>query len=250
MMPRSLETEVVGMSIEVARLYYGHLDGLPWGRVTLHGYVLKDPRWGAVLVDTGLGGPLDDLRDLGTFPRKVDDALADHGLSVADVTAVVTTHLHQDHFGHNVVFKHLPFHVQRTELERAREEQAHLAEWFDFAGARFELLEGDAEVMPGVRAIATPGHTTGHQSLIVESADGPQLLVGDAVFNREIWEGLGSFSDEHPAWGAQIMSGDADAWRDSAARLARVDARVIHFCHDAYIAHPGNGNVDVSQHVR
>ena len=38
--------------------------------------------------------------------------------------------------------------------------------------ARFELLDGDADVLPGLSVIATPGHTVGHQCVLVRSADG------------------------------------------------------------------------------
>src|SRR5580658_3659961 len=56
-------------------------------------------------------------------------------------------------------------------------------DWFDFMNARFELLDGDAEVLPGLSVLATPGHTVGHQSVLVQSADGrSDLLIGDAAY--------------------------------------------------------------------
>src|SRR6201999_23572 len=101
--------------------------------------------------------------------RSVDDALGDHGLSVSDVTHVLTTHLHQDHYGQNVVFRKVPFFLQRIELERAKLAHPELINYFDFAGARFELLDGDLELVEGVHAVATPGHTSGHQSILIET---------------------------------------------------------------------------------
>jgi len=48
--------------------------------------------------------------------------------------------------------------------------------------ARFELLEGDTEILPGLSVIATPGHTTGHPSVLVTAADGTtDVLIGDAA---------------------------------------------------------------------
>ena len=44
-----------------------------------------------------------------------------------------------------------------------------LYDWFDFMNARFELLDGDAEVLPGLSVITTPGHTVGHQCVVVSS---------------------------------------------------------------------------------
>ena len=62
--------------------------------------------------------------------------------------------------------------MQRAELSRAEREDPELRDWFGFAGARFELLDGDAEVLPGLSVIATPGHTAGHQCVLVRAADG------------------------------------------------------------------------------
>lgn len=219
--------------LEVVRLYYGQIDG-PWGLATIHGYAIKDPKQGVVLVDTGVGGPLGDFRDFPLYHRSIESALADHGLAIADVSAVITTHLHQDHYGHNVIFKHLPFHLQRTELERARKDDAHLAEWFDFTGARFELLEGDAEILDGIKIISTPGHTSGHQSVLVEGVRS-ELLVGDAAFTVDIWERPDEFGEGENTWAGQIQSGDPEAWRDSLRRLRAVGADRVHLCHDTHI---------------
>jgi N-acyl homoserine lactone hydrolase len=222
------------MNIQTKRLYYGYIDG-PWGFSTLHGYVVIHPGSGAILVDTGIGGTLSDFEAFPMVARAVEDALADHGLEVADIKAVITTHLHQDHFGHNVVFKHLPFYLQAKELDRAREQEGHLTEWFDFAGANFELLEGDAELLPGVEVIATPGHTIGHQSVVVGGED-PVLLVGDAAFTIDIWEDPDGFDQSHPAFAGQVQTGDLDLWRDSVKRLREVAQERVHFCHDSHVA--------------
>jgi len=49
--------------------------------------------------------------------------------------------------------------------------------------ASFELLDGDAEIRPGLSVITTPGHTSGHQSVLVAAEDGgPDLLIGDAAY--------------------------------------------------------------------
>ena len=44
--------------------------------------------------------------------------------------------------------------------------------WFDFTDARFESLDGDAEILPGLSVVATPGHTVGHQSVVVSTGPG------------------------------------------------------------------------------
>ncbi len=211
---------------------------LDLGRLTMqryeapvHGFVITHPA-GAILVDTGIGGPEEDLVYWRCVNRTMAEALADHGLSPADVRLVVNTHLHFDHCGQNAVFPHAPFWVQRSELARARRESPELTAWFDFAGARFELLDGDAEVAAGVRIVATPGHTGGHQSVVVSLDGGPELLVGDAAYTRRIWRDpdMKALPDGQAA--------DRPAWRRSVDRLRDVGARRVHFCHDKALLAP------------
>ena len=104
-------------------------------------------------------------------------------MTPADIGLVINTHLHFDHCGQNAVFAHAPCYVQRAELARAERESRELYDWFGFANARFELLDGDAEILPGLSVLATPGHTAGHQCVLVRTGDGAgELLIGDAAY--------------------------------------------------------------------
>src|SRR6202034_4493644 len=103
--------------------------------------------------------------------RSGADALAELDMTPADLVLVINTHLRFDHCGQHAVFPHSPFYVQRAELNRAKRESPELYDWFDFMNARFELLDGDTEVLPGLSVITTPGHTAGHQCVVVQSAD-------------------------------------------------------------------------------
>src|SRR5438309_1903860 len=159
--------------MEILRLHLSQAESSQTRFVApVHGFVIKHPQAGAILVDTGIGSETERLRDWRLVSVQAGEALAEHGLHPADVKLVVNTHLHFDHCGQNIVFRHAPFYVQRGELERARAEETAVHDWFDFAGARFELLEGDAEVAAGVRVVATPGHTSGHQCVIVDRGAG------------------------------------------------------------------------------
>jgi hypothetical protein len=137
------------MSLEIKRLHLAKLSppGGERGQWPVHGFVITHPG-GAVLVDTGVGGPEDLINDWRVVNVSAADALAELDMSPADISLVINTHLHFDHCGQNAVFKHAPFYVQRAELERARRESSALAGWFDFMGARFELLDGDSEILP------------------------------------------------------------------------------------------------------
>jgi N-acyl homoserine lactone hydrolase len=52
-------------------------------------------------------------------------------------------------------------------------------EWVDFPGATYVEHDGEAEILPGVRLLPAPGHTAGHQIVVVETDEGPVVLGGD-----------------------------------------------------------------------
>ncbi len=64
-----------------------------------------------------------------------------------------------------------------------------IADWVDAPGLRYELLDGDAEVAPGVRLLPTPGHSPGHQSLLIETSEGTVVVAGQSLLTRAEWEG-------------------------------------------------------------
>jgi len=84
-----------------------------------------------------------------------------------------------------------------------------------------------------VRAVATPGHTSGHQSLLVRT-DGEEVLIGDAAYTRGLY--LHPDRDQLP----DGQAADRTAWKDSVQRLHAMNPRRVHFCHDARV---------VEQHV-
>jgi N-acyl homoserine lactone hydrolase len=196
----------------------------------VHGFVVIFPG-GAALVDTGVGGPQGLQDDWRAVNVTAADALAALDMSPADITVVINTHLHFDHCGQNAVFKHAPFYVQRAELERARRESPALADWFDFAGARFELLDGDTEIAPGLSVITTPGHTAGHQSVLVRGADGDDLMIGDAVYTPAQYAGP---DDQELPPG---QAADRASWAASRRRIRAIEAARVHFCHHTDVIH-------------
>jgi N-acyl homoserine lactone hydrolase len=215
--------------MEIVRLHLARIGAL--NDVPVHGFVIRHPQAGAILVDTGVGWPTELVQEWRVVNRRAADVLAEHDLSPADVRIVINSHLHFDHCGQNAVFKHAPFYVQRSELERARNERSDVSEWFDFAGARFELIDGDSQIAEGVRVVATPGHTAGHQSVIVDTPDGGAVMIGDAAFTADIYR-EGDKADLS-SWRGQYD--DAEAWSDSLHRLQAMRPHSIHFCHDTRV---------------
>jgi N-acyl homoserine lactone hydrolase len=219
------------MSMEIKRLHLACLrgpDGLEW---PVHGFVVTYPG-GAALVDTGVGGPGELLNDWRVVNRSVADALGEWDMTPDDIDLVINTHLHFDHCGQNAVFKHASCYVQRAELSRAQRESPDLYDWFGFMNARFELLDGDTDVRPGLAVIATPGHTAGHQCVVVQSGDGTSdLLIGDAAYTpHQYW---GPADEDLPPGQAS----DPAAWRDSLRRIRSMSPGRVHFCHHTDVIH-------------
>ena len=224
---------MVGCRWEIRRLHLASLQGADGRRWPVHGFVVTHDG-GAVLVDTGVGGPQHVLDDWRVVNRSVADALAELDMSPADIGLVINTHLHFDHCGQNAVFRHAPVYVQRAELGRAERESPELYDWFGFMDARFELLDGDAEVLPGLEVITTPGHTAGHQCVLVRGGETPpfDLLIGDAAYTPRL------YSD--PSTSARLPPGQASdlpAWRDSLRRIQSLSPDRVHFCHHTDVIH-------------
>ena len=211
--------------MEIKRLDLGHLyvTARAW---PVHGYVIQHEHLGVVLVDTGCGGPDEVLRHYKVVNRTVADALADHGLAPTDVTMVINTHLHFDHCGQNPAFAHAPLMVQRAEHERILEDCDAVTEWIEASGMTFELVDGSIELAPDLRIVTSPGHTSGHQSVVATTDLGTELFIGDAAYTRRIWEssGAGTLPDGQAA--------DIDAWRGTLGTLKTLAPERVHFCHD------------------
>lgn len=157
-----------------------------------------------VLIDTGVGNKesakfreIYGIENEGT-PTRLEDALRAAGYSPEDVGVVVDTHLHFDHAGGNtfrdpeglvrLAFPRARYFVQRGEWEYAhwkneRIQASYLPDNFDpvARAGRFELIEGEREIVPGVRVVPTPGHTPHHQSVLVESEGERACFLADLI---------------------------------------------------------------------
>jgi N-acyl homoserine lactone hydrolase len=212
--------------MEIKRLDLGHLY-INDSRWPVHGFVILHPKLGVVLVDTGCGGPEEVLREYRVVNRTVADALAVHDLSPIDVRLVINTHLHFDHCGQNVALAHAPVLVQRMEHERIYRERDEVTEWIEASGMRFELVEGDVALADDLRLLRTPGHTSGHQSVIATTDSGTELFIGDAAYTRAVWNHATATSELPPG-----QAEDVDVWHRTLASLRARSPAKIHFCHD------------------
>jgi N-acyl homoserine lactone hydrolase len=159
---------VADLSIEGERMpVYVHLIDHPDGRV---------------LVDTGMTEIHPALADFVVRVRPLDT----QGLDPASIDLVVNTHLHADHCGGNRLFAGTPIHVQGDELEDARSEEEYtIREWVDAPGLQYVPVDGELELLPGIRLLPAPGHTRGSQIVVIEDGARPVVIAGDTA----VWFG-------------------------------------------------------------
>jgi glyoxylase-like metal-dependent hydrolase (beta-lactamase superfamily II) len=104
---------------------------------------------------------------------------------------VVFTHLHWDHIFYMEKFTKARFIAQRKEYEFAVNpiplyyksyEHPALGVRRPFEGLKIEVVDGEEEIVEGVRVLPTPGHSPGHQSVEVDTKDGSYICAGDSFF--------------------------------------------------------------------
>src|ERR1044071_9874754 len=138
-------------------------------RMPVYVHVIDHPD-ARVLVDTGMTELHPAVADLD--PRL--SPLSEQGFDLAAVDIVVNTHLHFDHCGGNHLFAGKPIYVQHRELDDARtEDDSTIREWVDPPGVRYVPVDGEHELLPGLRLVPAPGHTNGMQVGVVETGGGP-----------------------------------------------------------------------------
>jgi N-acyl homoserine lactone hydrolase len=193
---------------------------------------------GPILIDTGM--PESCIHDPEGFFRGTEDeglivpqmqeqdlitnVLARCGYAPRDLVCVISTHLHFDHAGGNLLFPHTDVVLQKAEYEAALKQD----NYFDVCKdptLSYHLVEGDREFLPGVHLIFTPGHTPGHQSVLVHTPNDTIILAIDAAYHRPNYED-----------GVPFAVRDAEQARESIAklkRLAKETSAKVFFGHDA-----------------
>ena len=161
-------------------------------------FLVIHPR-GILLFDTGLpdalvGRPLWENVDEGYGQIKLNTlrgALADIGVTPADITYLAISHSHFDHVGNANDYAGSIWLTQKAELDfmfGPRADPAYLPLYSALAHARKEIFEGDHDVFGDGTVVLkfTPGHTPGHQALYVKLAKtGGVVLSGDLYHYAE-----------------------------------------------------------------
>lgn len=197
------------MSVELFALTCGHLTGklgylMEGGdgevRLPIPAYVIVHPK-GTALFDTGMHPDCqrDPYARTGERIRRffgfdyspgeeISARLEAIGRDPAKIDLIVNSHLHFDHVGGNVLIPNATVVAQRREWEAGMNPERAPGHGFnprDFdLGHKLRLVEGEHDLFGdgSVLCLPTPGHTPGHQSLLVRLAAGDVLLAADACY--------------------------------------------------------------------
>lgn len=143
-----------------------------------------------ILIDSGFPPNFQPLPNTPGLQRiehgkGVIEQLATIGVQASDVDILICTHYDDDHAGNHGAFPNARLIAQRRQHEVASAGHLRFAltrsQW-DQPASRYQLVDGDTQLLPGLELIETSGHVPGHQAVLVHLPQtGPVLLAIDAV---------------------------------------------------------------------
>ena len=191
------------------------------------GFLVHHPD-GPFIVDTGIGHGHTLIDSLyGHESIRLIDELHRLGVDERDVRFIANSHLHFDHCGQNGDLD-CQIAVQAAEISVAAEPHYTVAEWAAIPDERAWILDGDDDLATGVRALWTPGHTPGHQSIVMTADDAVVVVAAQCLYRRTAW-------DTAPETGNLHDQSWLDAAADSLNRLRSLDPTRVLLSHDAPI---------------
>jgi glyoxylase-like metal-dependent hydrolase (beta-lactamase superfamily II) len=152
-------------------------------------YALRFDDGRIIVVDTGIG-PASAPSTWAPLPGRLPDELAAAGIDRSDVDMVVLTHVHTDHVGWSMdaagapYFPNARYLVQAAEINAVESREPALAQWLFAplrAASQLVVADGTRQIAPGAAVQATPGHTPGHQSLVLISDERTLIVTGDLM---------------------------------------------------------------------
>ncbi len=154
----------------------------------------------SLLIDTGIGEKFSRRsKEIYKLERSTDliSSLAQHEVNPEDIDYVINTHLHFDHCGGNTTnsggkyvptFPNAKYVIQRQEWFSAQNTDEKTKSSYrasDFMpleeAGQIQFVDGDDDIIPGIRVLLTNGHTLGHQSVLISSGKNAALYLGDLI---------------------------------------------------------------------
>lgn len=163
-------------SITVTPLFVADLS-VEGDRMPVYVHVIDHPD-ARLLVDTGIKELHPAVADMDPRLRRLDE----QDFDLTSIDMVVNTHLHFDHCGGNHLFAGRPIFVQRRELDDALSTEDYtIREWVQAPGVHYEPVDGERELLAGVRLVPAPGHTPGTQVVVIETGAERVVIAGDVA---------------------------------------------------------------------
>ncbi|MET3900259.1 N-acyl homoserine lactone hydrolase [Devosia sp. UYZn731] len=151
-------------------------------RIPVNVHVIDHPD-ARILVDTGIR----ELHPAAADMKPRLYPLSDQDFDFASIDIVVNAHLHFDHCGNNHLFAGKPIYVQRQELDDARTKDDYtIREWVDAPGVQYVAVDGEYDLLPGIRLVPAPGHSDGMQIVVIENSERP-IIVACTLCNLDHW---------------------------------------------------------------
>lgn len=148
-----------------------------------------------VLVDTGEKSPVQSEARANAIGGRIytfEEGLARWGLTPADVDIVIHTHLHNDHCENDDKCSCALFYVHEKELEHLHDPHPldirYVEDYFEDVeeSGRAVIIDGDTEIVPGIRVVHTPVHTEGGLTVLIETGSGTVAITGFCIIDENL----------------------------------------------------------------
>lgn len=151
-----------------------------------------------ILIETGIGNKLSDKVKSFYFPQeKLLENLHQAGMAPEDIDIVINSHLHFDHCGWNTIYRggravatfpKAKYYVQEGEvlhgrLQLERDRVSYISDNYDplISSGQMQLLNGSAEIVPGISVAVYPGHTRNLQAVFIRSGGQTACYISDLI---------------------------------------------------------------------